>query len=83
MRAALGDRIVILGARAGSDDRECEIVELRRANGEPPYRVRWSESGREGVFIPGPDAVIGDDGREKSGRIGAFTWPDHCSWGYR
>jgi len=24
----------------------------------PPYQVRWTEDGHEGLFFPGPDALV-------------------------
>jgi hypothetical protein len=34
-----------------------EIVEVRGADGGPPYLVRY-EDGHEAVVFPGPDAVV-------------------------
>jgi hypothetical protein len=28
------------------------------ADGAPPYVVRWSDSGRESLVFPGPDAYV-------------------------
>jgi len=58
MRASKGDRIVIKGHRVGEHDRDCKVVEVRGADGEPPYLVRWAEDGHEGLFFPGPDAQV-------------------------
>jgi hypothetical protein len=58
MHAKVGDRIVIGGHRAGQPDREGEVLELRHPNGEPPYLVRWGDTGHEDLFFPGPDASI-------------------------
>lgn len=58
MQARVGDRIVIGGHRQGQPDRECLILEVRHASGEPPYVVRWTDSGHEGLFFPGPDATV-------------------------
>ncbi len=58
MQAKVGDRIVIRGHHVGEPDRDCEILEVRGANGEPPYLVRWGDSGHEGLFFPGPDASV-------------------------
>ena len=41
MHANVGDRILIGGRRVGLPQRNCEVLEVRRANGEPPYVVRW------------------------------------------
>jgi hypothetical protein len=58
MRASVGDRIVIRGHRAGEPNRDCEVLEVRGADGGPPFLVRWGESGHETLFFPGPDATI-------------------------
>ena len=58
MRAAVGDRIVIKGHRIGEPDRDCEVLEVRGADGGPPYVVRWEEDGHEALFFPGSDAVV-------------------------
>ncbi len=60
MKAKVGDRIVISGHRAGEPDRDCEVLELRHPNGEPPYVVRWGDTGHEDLFFPGPDAKVVD-----------------------
>jgi hypothetical protein len=58
MRAAVGDRIVIKGHHVGEPDRDAEILEVRGPDGGPPYLVRWSDDGHEGLFFPGSDAVV-------------------------
>ena len=58
MRAEKGDRIVIHAHHQGEHDRDCEILEVRGADGTPPYLVQWSDSGREGLLFPGPDATL-------------------------
>jgi Domain of unknown function (DUF1918) len=58
MRAKVGDRIVIGGRRAGQPNRDCEVLEVRHANGEPPYVVRWDDTGHEDLFFPGSDAAV-------------------------
>lgn len=58
MKAAVGDRIVIRGHHIGEPDRDAEIVEVRGANGEPPFVVRWGDDGHESLFFPGPDASV-------------------------
>lgn len=58
MQAKVGDRIVVRGHHVGEPDRDCEILEVRGREGEPPYLVRWGDSGHEGLFFPGPDASI-------------------------
>ena len=58
MRASVGDRIVIRGHRARQLYRDCEVLEVMGADGGSPYVVRWSESGHETMFFPGPDATV-------------------------
>jgi hypothetical protein len=58
MKAFKGDRIVIRGHRIGEPNRDCEVLDVRGADGEPPYLVRWEDSGQEALFFPGSDAVV-------------------------
>ena len=58
MQAAVGDRVVIKGHHVGEPDRDAEILEVHGTGGTPPYVVRWSDDGHEGLFFPGPDAVV-------------------------
>jgi len=58
MKAAAGDRIVVRSTHVGEPDRDGEVLEARGADGAPPYRVRWSDDGHEGLFFPGPDTQI-------------------------
>ncbi|MGC4112067.1 MAG: DUF1918 domain-containing protein [Nocardioides sp.] len=58
MFAAVGDRLVIHGQRLGAPERDGEILEVRHADGSPPYLVRWSDSGHEALVFPGPDATV-------------------------
>lgn len=60
MRAAAGDRLVVAGAHLGDASRDAEVLEVRGADGGPPFLVRWSDSGHLGLVFPGPDAVIAD-----------------------
>lgn len=58
MHARVGDRIVIKGHRIGEPERDCEVLEVRGADGGPPYLVRWGDSGHQTLFFPGNDAVV-------------------------
>ena len=58
MQAKIGDRIVVGGRRVGQPGRNCEVLEIRHPNGEPPYLVRWGDTGHEDLFFPGPDASV-------------------------
>ena len=58
MQAKVGDRIVIKGHHVCEPDRDAEILEVHGPQGAPPYVVRWSDDGHEGLFFPGPDATL-------------------------
>lgn len=58
MKASVGDRLVVKGHHVGDPDRDAEILEVRGKDGGPPYLVRWSEDGHEGLFFPSTDATI-------------------------
>jgi hypothetical protein len=58
MHAEVGDQIVIRSTHVDEPVREGEVLEVRGAGGSPPYRVRWSDSGHEALFFPGPDAMV-------------------------
>lgn len=70
MKALVGDRIEVPGTHVGEGRRQGEVVEVRGADGGPPYLVRWSD-GHEGLFFPGLDAVHRPHGRPaaKTGRV--------------
>ena len=57
MKAAVGDRMVVAAVTVDSPVRDGEIVSVGR-DGAPPYRVRWSDTGKETLFFPGPDAHV-------------------------
>lgn len=58
MRAKKGDRLIIKSHRVGEAERDAEIIEVQGEHGEPPYVVRWSDDGHEGLVYPGSDAEI-------------------------
>jgi len=57
MRAHPGDVLVVEGQPVGQHARRATILEVRSADGSPPYLVRW-EDGHEALTFPGPDAHI-------------------------
>ena len=57
MQANVGDHLVVEGRTVGAQRRDGEVLEVRGADGAPPYLVRWSD-GHEGLMFPGPDAHI-------------------------
>ena len=57
MQAAVGDHLIVEGRHVDDGRREGEVIEVRGADGAPPYVVRWSD-GHEGLTYPGPDAHV-------------------------
>lgn len=57
MRARVGDRIILAAEHIDEPTRDGEILEIRGAEGAPPYLVRWS-NGHTGLIYPGPGAVL-------------------------
>jgi len=57
MKASVGDRIVMAGEQVDRPTRDGEILEVRGAQGAPPYLVRWSD-GHTGLLYPGPGSVL-------------------------
>ncbi|MEW1914868.1 DUF1918 domain-containing protein [Kitasatospora sp. NPDC085895] len=57
MRASVGDRLVVHGQVVGQTDRHGEILEVRGADGQPPFLVRYDD-GHEALVYPGPDAMV-------------------------
>lgn len=58
MRAKVGDKLVVEGHHVGEHGRDAEILEVHGPDGGPPYLVRWSDTGHEGLVFPGSDARI-------------------------
>ncbi|MGP0029264.1 MAG: DUF1918 domain-containing protein [Acidimicrobiales bacterium] len=58
MHASVGDRVIVHRRHLGEPDRDGEVLEVRGADGTPPYVVRWGDSGHESYFFPGSDASI-------------------------
>jgi hypothetical protein len=67
MFAEVGDRLVIPGRHLDEPERDGEILEVRHADGGPPYLVRWSDTGHEGLVFPGPGAHVQHFARQGSG----------------
>ncbi|WP_155918331.1 DUF1918 domain-containing protein [Marmoricola sp. URHB0036] len=57
MFAKRGDRLVVR-SHVNLPGRDAEILEVAHPDGTPPYRVRWSDNGHEGLVFPGPDAYV-------------------------
>jgi len=62
MHASVGDEVVIGGHRVGMPMRRGEVLEVRGADGSPPYLVKWEESGRATLLFPGPDCLVHHSG---------------------
>lgn len=58
MNATPGDRLVIKSHHVGDHDKVAEILEVHGDHGGPPYLVRWSDDGHEGLIFPGSDASV-------------------------
>jgi hypothetical protein len=52
MHATVGDRIVVRSHHVAEPDRVCEVIEVRGPYGDPPYIVRWEDTGHECFFLP-------------------------------
>jgi hypothetical protein len=51
---------VIRGHRIGEPNRDCEVLEVRGADGGSPYYVRWGDSGKsvEFCFCPACGSTV-------------------------
>jgi hypothetical protein len=58
MKATPGDRLVVHDLHGAKHLRDAEIIEVHGTDGEPPYLVRWGDTGHEGLVFPGPDATV-------------------------
>lgn len=58
MKAQVGEWLVIEGGTAEDHRRTGRIVEVRSADGAPPYLVRWLDDGHETLVFPGPNAHV-------------------------
>ncbi|ABW16272.1 putative signal-transduction protein with CBS domains [Parafrankia sp. EAN1pec] len=58
MRAAPGDTLVVHRSSTQQSDRTGEIFEVRSPAGDPPFAVRWSDTGHVSFIYPGPDAEV-------------------------
>jgi hypothetical protein len=57
VQAAVGERLHIHGNKVGTVDVSMEIIEVRGADGAPPYLVRFPD-GHESLMFPGPDCTV-------------------------
>ena len=70
MHAAPGDRLVVRSDHVDGPVRDGEILEVKHADGGPPYLVRWSDSGHVTLIYPGPDAEIHHAGTVEPVQVG-------------
>lgn len=73
MKAAVGDRIVTASGVVGGAVRDGVVTECPHADGSPPYRVRWSDTGEETLVYPGADTVVDPEARAALGVPGEPT----------
>lgn len=57
MRAKVGDKLQVHASLIGTPDQVGRIVEVRGADGAPPYVVQFPD-GHTGLVFPGPDALV-------------------------
>ena len=69
MHAKRGDRIIVKGHHVDEPVRDCEVLEVHGENGEPPYLVRWGDSGHEALFFPGSDASVAHHERSEGAHV--------------
>jgi len=70
VHASTGDRMIIQPHHLGEPRRDGEVLAVRGPDGGPPYLVRWSDTGHETLFYPGPDAVLEHFPHDRDGRDG-------------
>ena len=58
MKAKNGDRITVQGHKVGDPERHGVIIDVRGAEGAPPYMVKWDNDPGEHLLFPGSDAII-------------------------
>jgi hypothetical protein len=71
MKAHQGDRIILAARHTDEPTRDGEVLEVRGANGEPPYLVRWAD-GHTGLMYPGAGSVLRVEAEHATG-VGAQT----------
>ena len=74
MKADVGDRLVTEGP---DGSRECLIIGLHRADGTPPYVVRWQADGHIALVFPGPYTRLVHSAKDFS--TGDFSSADSSS----
>ncbi|WP_217549778.1 DUF1918 domain-containing protein [Streptomyces sp. GbtcB6] len=65
--AHVGDTIVVRGTTAGMVARDGGVTGLHQPDGNPPYDVRRTGSGRVTVHFSGPESCIGHQASDVRG----------------
>jgi uncharacterized protein DUF1918 len=80
MKARVGDWLVIRGTTVEQPDQRGLVLEVRSADGSPPYVVRWVATGQVATVFPAASAVIvtpeeqaGQDERHRAGLASVDT----------
>ena len=58
MRAKVGDWLVVHSRRVDDGVREAQVLEVRHADGSPPYVVRWLDDDHVSVVFPSSDTTV-------------------------
>jgi hypothetical protein len=58
MDAIPGDWLIVRIAGTDHAARCARILEVSSPDGAPPFRVRWLDTGLEGLVLPGADAYV-------------------------
>lgn len=58
MRAHPGDWLVVETSTLDRSSVRGRIEDVTGPNGEPPFRVRWTEDDHVSIVFPGPDARV-------------------------
>ncbi|WP_448629526.1 DUF1918 domain-containing protein [Cellulomonas soli] len=64
MQATVGDEVVVHSRSVGSSERHGRIVEVKGAEGGPPYTVLFDD-GHQSLLYPGPDLQLYHRGHEQ------------------
>ena len=58
MQARVGDMVIVRARRPGEHDRHGVVLDVRGVDGEPPFLVRWAQTGKTSFYMPELDAEI-------------------------
>jgi hypothetical protein len=58
VKAREGDWLVVQSRTDHAHARRGVITSVRSGDGSPPYLVRWTDNGHEGLVFPCPDADV-------------------------